>query len=307
MKTPSTDELALRLSGLLGRPVSVVDRVPLGTGTFPKELVRLRSESGDGPVLFVKFESGMDHDDEGHRGGVSYEARVYEDILAPVGLLEGVFVGALRSPAARDTWLVLRFLEDGERVKKVPGPQAMQAAARWAGDLHRTFEKRVSEPALSWLIRYDETYLRFWQQRAVETLDDARRAAPGLARLFEAFNTEGIPSLVSSVTLIHGEYYPKNVLRSEGRIVPVDWESAAIGAGEIDLAMLIDFWPEDVYRSCIAHYCDARWPNGRPPGFSKRFFWARVYTTLRWLADVPPSEAAESIYLVQLQALAAET
>ena len=306
MKTPSTDELALRLSGLLGSSVSVVDRAALGTGTFPKELVRVRGESVDEPVLFVKFESGVDHDDAGHRGGVSYEARVYEEVLRPAGLAEGVFIGALRSHEVRDTWLVLRFLEDGERVKKVPGPGAMQAAARWIGRLHHSFEKPIAESAPPWIIRYDETYLRFWQQRALETLDDASRADPAISRLSEAFRTEGIPSLVSSITLIHGEYYPKNVLWSEGRIVPVDWESAAIGAGEIDLAMLIHGWPEDLSNACIEDYSGARWPAGPVTEFPKRYFWARVYTTLRWLADSPPSTMVESPYLVELRKLAAE-
>jgi hypothetical protein len=307
MKMPSTDELAHRLSGLLGRSVSVVDRVPLGTGTFPKELVRVRSESVDEPVLFVKFEGGVDHDNAGHRGGVSYEARVYEEVLEPAGLAEGLFIGALRSHEVRDTWLVLRFLEDGERVKKVPGPGAMQAAARWIGRLHQSFEKPIAGSAPPWMIRYDETYLRLWQERAVETLDDAARTEPTISRLCDAFRNEGIPSLVSSFTLIHGEYYPKNVLWSEGRIVPVDWESAAIGAGEIDLAMLIDGWPEDVSNACMADYSGARWPTGPVTEFPKRYFWARVYTALRWLADSPPGTMLESAHLVGLRKLAAET
>jgi hypothetical protein len=306
MKTPPTDELAHRLSSLLGHAVEVVERVLLGTGTFPKELVRVRSETVEGPVLFVKFEGGVDHDDGGHRGGVRYEARVYEEVLVPAGLAEGVFVGALRSDEVRDTWLVLRFLEDGKRVKKVPGREPMRAAARWIGQLHRSFEKRSLERSIPWMIRYDESYLRSWEQRALETIDDTARADPAISRLCEAFRTEGIPSLVSSNTLVHGEYYPKNVLWSEGRIVPVDWESAAIGAGEIDLAMLIDGWPSDLCQACILDYSSARWPAGPVADFQQRFFWARVYTTLRWLADTRPG-MVEAPYLVKLRKLAAET
>ena len=307
MKSPATDELTHRLSELLNRPVEVVDRVLLGTGTFPKELVRLRDEAGNGQVLFVKFESGVDHDDAGHRGGVSYEARVYEEILRPAGLVEGVFIGALRSDQVRDTWLVLRFLEDGQRVKKVAGPEPMRAAARWIGQLHRSFDEGTLKSSAPWMIRYDESYLRSWEQRALETLDDTTRADPAIARLCEAFRTEGIPLLVASNTLVHGEYYPKNVLWSEGRIVPVDWESAAIGAGEIDLAMLIDGWPDDVRDACTLAYSSTRWPAGPVADLERRFFWARVYSTLRWLADSPSGALVEGPYLVRLRKLAAES
>jgi aminoglycoside phosphotransferase (APT) family kinase protein len=44
------------------------------------------------------------------------------------------------------------------------------------------------------------------------------------------------------VTLIHGEFYPSNVLvKRDGdriRVCPVDWETAAIGPGLLDLAAL---------------------------------------------------------------------
>ena len=38
----------------------------------------------------------------------------------------------------------------------------------------------------------------------------------------------------------HGEFTPHNVLWQGGRAVPIDWESAAFGAGEVDLAVLLD-------------------------------------------------------------------
>ena len=186
-------------------------------------------------------------------------------------------------------------------------PEPMRAAARWIGQLHRSFDEGTLESSSPWMIRYDESYLRFWEQRALETLDDTSRADPAIARLCEAFRTEGIPSLVASNTLVHGEYYPKNVLWSEGRIVPVDWESAAIGAGEIDLAMLIDGWRDDVRDACVLDYCTTRWPAGPVTDFEQRFFWARVYSTLRWLADSPPGGMVEGPYLVRLRKLAIES
>ena len=92
------------------------------------------------------------------------------------------------------------------------------------------------------------------------TATDRRRLA-GLATTFE----ERASELTSAPqTIIHGEYYPKNILVREGEIFPVDWESAAVAAGEIDLASLTEGWPEEDKRVCQAEYCAARWPNGAP-------------------------------------------
>ena len=48
--------------------------------------------------------------------------------------------------------------------------------------------------------------------------------------------------LAAPRTMIHGEFYPGNILYEKGRICPVDWESAAIAAGELDLAALTEGW-----------------------------------------------------------------
>jgi len=89
------------------------------------------------------------------------------------------------------------------------------------------------------------------------------------------------------MTIIHGEYYPKNVLYRDGIIYPVDWESAAIAAGEIDLACLTDRWPADTVRECERAYQQSRWPDGAPAAFAQRLAAARLYIHLRWLGDRP--------------------
>ena len=91
--------------------------------------------------------------------------------------------------------------------------------------------------------------------------------------------------LAAPLTIIHGEYYPQNVLMYEGVPCPVDWESAAIAAGELDLASLTDRWPEDIVRDCVNAYQEARWLSTPPTHFYKTLQIARVYTQLRWLGD----------------------
>jgi thiamine kinase-like enzyme len=99
---------------------------------------------------------------------------------------------------------------------------------------------------------------------------------------------------VESSTVIHGEFYPKNVLFHDGTIYPVDWESAAIGAAEIDLAALIEGWPAETVQACTQEYKGARWPTGVPVDFERRLAGARLYLQFRWLGDQPDWTVAES-------------
>ena len=72
-------------------------------------------------------------------------------------------------------------------------------------------------------------------------------------------------------TLIHGEFYPSNVVmratRSGRQICPLDWELAAKAPGLIDVAALtIGDWTVEKKKTMIAAYRDALEPdNGWPP------------------------------------------
>ena len=94
-------------------------------------------------------------------------------------------------------------------------------------------------------------------------------------------------------TVIHGEYYPHNILFKAGRVHPVDWETAAIAPGEIDLATLGDGWSHEVNRQLQAQYERARWPKGAPAGFQRNLELARIYMHLRWLGDRPDWTSCE--------------
>ena len=67
--------------------------------------------------------------------------------------------------------------------------------------------------------------------------------------------------------------------------MPIDWESAALAAGEIDLASLTWGWDDDLASLCEQEYCLARWPDGTPDDFALRLTAARVFLHLRWLGD----------------------
>ena len=94
-------------------------------------------------------------------------------------------------------------------------------------------------------------------------------------------------------TVVHGEFYPENILVREGAIYPIDWESTALAAGEIDLASLTEGWSEDVARDCEEQYRQVRWPGGPPDGFYRRLWTARLYLQFRWLGDHPETDVSE--------------
>jgi hypothetical protein len=68
-------------------------------------------------------------------------------------------------------------------------------------------------------------------------------------------------------------------------IYPVDWESAAVAVGEIDLAALTEGWPQAFVQQCELEYQRARWPDGPSTCFERRLAAARLYLQFRWLGS----------------------
>ena len=86
--------------------------------------------------------------------------------------------------------------------------------------------------------------------------------------------------------MIHGEYYPNNILLCDRQVHAVDWEAAALGPGVIDLAALTEgSWPPRVVLRCEREYVRARWPHEPPLHFDRALEAARHYLHFRWLGD----------------------
>jgi thiamine kinase-like enzyme len=118
---------------------------------------------------------------------------------------------------------------------------------------------------------------------------------PGFRELVDRFEEE-VELLVSAPrTVVHGEFTPKNVVWADDRPHPVDWEEAAVGAGEIDIACLTDEWEEDLVEPAIAAYLESRWPDGPPHDFSLTLRAARVYWLMRWLGESEDADEEEDI------------
>src|SRR5260221_443678 len=114
--------------------------------------------------------------------------------------------------------------------------------------------------------------------------------------------------LTSAPAVIHGEYYQHNILFHRGHICPIDWESAAVGEGLIDLACLTDGWESKIADVCKTTYVRTRWPQGVAADFERGLKASRLYMTVRWLGADPAvtRDTDARGYWTQLQDLVTE-
>ena len=287
---PAEHTLAAGLAAVFGaQPDALVierQRNPRAS-TFPSEFVRCRLPDGRRLELCCKY--GADETDGcyGHRGNAAYEAAVYRLLMrrgvAGVPRLHGTFA----EQPARRTWLVLERVPGARIDDLADQASAMRAAAAWAGRLHAANPPADAvDPGVP-LIRHTRGYYLGWIRRTVEFARPLHARYPWLRELEQHADELIAPLLTAPRVLIHGEYYPHNVLVHDGAVFAVDWQSAAAAAGELDLAALTEHWPAEIADACVRAYREARWPGGAPASFEAVLEAARIHWLFRWLGDRP--------------------
>jgi aminoglycoside phosphotransferase (APT) family kinase protein len=233
-------------------------------------------------ALFCKYESPRANS-HGHRSGVRYEGAVYRTVLSAGGTPTPRFIGTYEAP--HEAWLVLESLDHSERLSDLP--HAMSSAAQWLGAFHAELEGAIADPKMSFLVRYDAEYYRGWAQRTLTFAREHGRDSRRLSALCATYS-DGVSVLAEFPrTVVHGEFTIHNVLVRDGLVFPTDWESAAIGPGEIDLMCLLDRWPSEVVEQCTRAYMDARYGGEAPSDLAIRLAWSELYLHLRWLGEHP--------------------
>jgi len=294
---PSHADLTLRLNAILadsapgGGPVEVVARKPFALMSFfPIEAVTCRRSDGTLCHLFLKYESGKNHGAHGHRGDLAYEAEVYRQILARREGFRPRFCGSSTGSAGGDTWLALEYLDPSVRVREINGRTeqlaAMVLASRWIARFHADLETAAARGSLGFLRRYDEDYYVAWARRTAELTSTLGPKLPWLSRLCELSRELLAPLLAAPLTVIHGEFYTNNILLCDGSVHAVDWESAVLGPGAIDVAALTEGdWPTQVVQACEREYMGTRWARERDAHFEEVLEAARLYLHFRWLGE----------------------
>ncbi len=289
-KLPDVHRLTTGLSelpSLAGNgKMTVISRKPNPFGsTFPTEIVKCRLDDRNGGKtisFFIKYGTKKFDGVYGHRGNVSYEARVYQDVLQGLGFSTARFYGVHKDEKNGAAWLILEYMGKGRPASWSTDTEPIIRSAGWIGKFHATNEKRIRGGQAKFLRRYDADYYRGWARRARRLF---RHGFPWLAPLCNEFERK-IPKLLEAPqTIIHGEYFGSNILYQRGVSRPTDWQSAAIAPGEVDLASLTHSWISSVVRKCEREYARSRWPSGIPEHFQETLDLARAYMSLRWLGD----------------------
>lgn len=257
------------------------------TSTYPSEVVTCQLADGSELRLLCKYAAGHNHNAYGHRGGVTYEAEVYCHMLQPLPVSTPTFYGAHKDATTDEAWLILEYFDKCFRVRDSRDLSVMQAAARWLGRFHRANASHLSTASLPFLNRHDAEYYLGWAERTSLFAGDLHQRFPWLATLCKRFEKIVVTLLEPPAIIIHGEYYPNNILFCQGTIYPVDWEAAAVAIGEIDLASLTEGWSPKFERECKVEYQLARWPEGPPADFERKLEAAQLYWLFRWLGDQP--------------------
>jgi len=298
---PDQQTLTLRLSAALRskghgqQPVRVLRRsLPPFMSTFPNEIVTCQLANGRKRRVFAKYQAGQSHESYGHRGDIPYETEVYRRILQPLPEFRPRCLGAYTDALTGEVSLFLEYLGDNVRLsdmvwkRSVRQPWAMAQAARWIGHFHASHQERVDDDSLAFLKRYDAEYYRGWSQRTYEFARLLHGRFPWLAELCKSDDWFA-PLLAEPPSVIHGEFYAKTVLVRKQSLFMVDWESAAVAAGEIDLGALTEgkHWPVALVRKCERAYVRARWPEGEPSSFRRTLDAAKIYLHFRWLGERP--------------------
>jgi hypothetical protein len=287
MKTfPDTHILTQHLSDILPAeylPIEIVSRVDyIESSTYPVEIVNCKTGSGEQLNLFCKYLGGRGPNNHGHRGGVRYEAKMYERVLVQSPCSKIRYYGQFNTTNDLETALIFEFMGSSLHLNKSMEADPLSKGAEWIGKFHHL--QQGNAPAFVTL--YDRKYYRGWSDRFRNLVSHQYEQYPWFETVADFFDANIAILLSGNQTIIHGEYYPHNILLKDGITYPVDWESAAVAAGEIDLASLIERWDEDATQLAIETYKKNRW-NGTGPdeAFEKRLLLSQLYFIFRWWSE----------------------
>ena len=234
------------------------------------------------------------------------EIDAYRKVLAAYDLGTPRFYGAFIDPEAEQYWLFIERVP-GTLLWQFGDDAAWQHVAGWLRRMHTTllFDRQSRTPAEVTPLRiYNADYYWQWMSRAQAFLyrtaertgSDAVEKIDWLAEHFQRV----VDRLIRlPVTLIHGEFYPSNVLMKRDahgtRVCPVDWETAAIGPGLIDLSALTSGnWTEEQRLAMAMAYFDGLGTEPADADARAEFLidldYCNLFMAIQWLGWSPDWE-----------------
>ena len=234
------------------------------------------------------------------------EIDAYRKVLSAHRLGTAKFYGTFIDPAAEQYWLFIERVP-GTLLWQYGDDAAWQHVAGWLRRMHTTllFDAESGRTANTSAFRvYNAEYYWQWMQRAeaflyrtaVREHTDTVDKIDWLAERFQKV----VDRLIRlPVTLIHGEFYPSNVLMRRDphatRVCPVDWETAAIGPGLIDLSALTSgSWTEQQRLAMAMAYFNGLGEQDDDPSARAEFLidldFCNLFMAIQWLGWSPDWE-----------------
>ena len=260
------------LERLLGVPVARLERHPYPYETsHPLEELEVELADGSALRLIRKDLAQPTSSKPAFLHDPTREIETYRLILEPAALGTARFYGA-------DGPALLVEKVDGTELWQVGKLESWQRVAAWLARMHAALVDYTHRPHL---LRYDGDFYRLWLARAKEIGGELGPIGAAYEKAIERL-------LALPQTVVHGEFYPSNVLVAGGRICPVDWEMAGAGPGLLDLAALTGgAWGEGERAAIVSAYGDVD---------EESLDCCRLHLAVRWLgwsaAWSPPSEHA---------------
>jgi hypothetical protein len=298
--SPTDGELREALERILGPSIRIerIERRPSPYRTsFPIEELKVDRQGGPSLAIIWKdlSRSSLSEAARGAKPAFLYdplrEIEVYESLLPAARLGTPVCYGTGVDESLRRYWLFIEHVT-GRELYQIGDFEIWREAAAWLARLHaHYFVDFARVRGASHLVDCDEAFYRLWIERAIAFAHDgtARARLNWLAKRYDAIVERllGLPT-----TLLHGEFYPSNVLVAdlpcERRICPVDWEMAARGPGLIDLAALTAGNWDDDQRTALAQAYRDTWqahglPIDAPQDFGMALDCCRIHLAVQWL------------------------
>ena len=234
------------------------------------------------------------------------EIDAYRKVLAAYDLGTPKFYGTFIDSTAEQYWLFIERVP-GTLLWQFGDDEAWQHVASWLRRMHTTLllDRQSRTPAEASRFRiYNAEYYWQWMNRAEAFLyrtaeRTGRDAVEKINWIADRFHPVVDRLIRLPVTLIHGEFYPSNVLMKRDadgtRVCPVDWETAAIGPGLIDLAALTSGnWTEEQRVAMAMAYFSGAGTAGDDPSASAEFLvdldFCNLFMAIQWLGWSPDWE-----------------
>ncbi|HEY5914479.1 MAG TPA: aminoglycoside phosphotransferase family protein [Verrucomicrobiae bacterium] len=251
------------------------------------------------------------------------EIQVYTGLLQRSGLGTPLCYGSVQSEADQRYWLFLERV-DGPLLWQTGKMETWEAAARWLALFHsRYHEGRGDIPAatLAAVLRYDDRLLQTWLMRAERFLrskhgQGCRAQWRRFDRIASSYDLVIERLLRMPATLIHGEFFPSNIIVRRGAsplsICPIDWEVAGMGPGLLDLAALtLGGWKPEQRSRLVAAYHEASQcidsSRSSMPELTEAVNYCQLHLSIQWLgwaADWSPPEQHARNWLGEASRLA---